>query len=62
MKYAELEKKLKAQGCYFLRNGSRHPIWFSPITNKQFETGHHKNKEVAKGTLKAISKQSGVEL
>lgn len=35
MKYSELEKKLRKGGCYFLRNGKRHPIWESPITGKK---------------------------
>ena len=61
MKYAELERKLKAAGCYNVGNNA-HPVWFSPITKREFTTGHHKSKEVAKGTLKEIGKQSGVKL
>lgn len=61
MKYSELEKKLSAAGCYQIGSGS-HPIWFSPITGKKFVTGHHKSQEVKKGTLKEISKSSGVKL
>ncbi len=62
MKYSELEKKLKKAGCSFLRMGKRHPIWFSPLTGKQFELSKHGNHEVATGTLKSISKDSGVRL
>lgn len=63
MKYSELEKKLKKAGCYDIRrqmNG--HPLWYSPITGLNFKMSNHKSEEIAKGTLKAISKQSGVKL
>ena len=32
MKYSELHKKLREAGCYIVRQGSNHPIWFSPLT------------------------------
>lgn len=60
MKYNELEKILRKNGCYLLRN-SKHPEWFSPITGKKFKTSHHKSEEVAKGTLRSISRDSGVK-
>lgn len=62
MKYSELHKKLKKAGCYIIREGANHPIWFSPITEKKFATSRHESQEVATGTLKKISTQSGVEL
>ena len=62
MKYSELEKKLKKAGCYEVRQGGRHPIWFSPITGKEFETSYHKSQEVKFGTLKSIIKDSGVKI
>ena len=34
----------------------------SPITEKYFKMSHHKGQEVAKGTLKSISNDSGVKL
>jgi mRNA interferase HicA len=61
MKYSELEKKLKKGGCHLLREGKRHPIWFSPITGKQFELSRHGSEEVKPGTLKSIIRDSGVE-
>ncbi len=61
MKYSELERKLKEKGCYFLKNGSKHPIWYSPITEKMFQTSHHKSQEVKKGTLNKILKDSGLK-
>lgn len=61
MKYSELERKLKAAGCWVKREGSSHQIWFSPITNKQFTVGRHKNEEVKNGTLKSIMRAAGLE-
>ena len=60
MKYAELERKLKKAGCYYVRDGKKHPIWYSPITGKEFQTSHHKNEEVKAGTLQSILRDSGI--
>ncbi|MDR0824601.1 MAG: type II toxin-antitoxin system HicA family toxin [Prevotella sp.] len=62
MKYSELERKLKAAGCSFFRKGGRHPIWYSPITGQYFELSYHPSQEVKTGTLKSISKSSGVKI
>lgn len=62
MKYSEIEKKLKKAGCYLMRGDGNHPVWFSPITGRGFTTSHHKSQEAKKGTVKSISKQSGVKL
>jgi hypothetical protein len=62
MKYSEMEKKLARKGCYFFMNGKKHPVWYSPITKRMFDTGHHKSEEVSKGTLIKIRKLSGVNL
>jgi len=35
MKYSEVEKKLKKEGCSFYKDGSNHPIWVSLITGKK---------------------------
>lgn len=61
MTYSELKKILKKHGCKFHHDGGRHEIWHSPITNKMFPIGRHKSEEVAKGTLKAIMQQAGIE-
>ena len=61
MKYSELERKLKKAGCYYVYDGD-HPIWYSPITGQKFKLSHHISEEVKTGTLKAISKASGVKL
>lgn len=62
MKYSEIEKKLKAAGCCFVRNGTNHPIWYSPLTNRYFPLSHHGKQEAKPGTLKSIETASGVKL
>lgn len=61
MKYSELERILKKAGCYWIEDGKKHPIWYSPITNKEFQLSHHKGEEVKKGTLSSIKKDAGVK-
>lgn len=36
MKTSELIKLLKRAKCRRIRNGSRHDIWYSPMTNREF--------------------------
>lgn len=62
MKYSEVEKKLKAAGCYWLEDGKRHPLWYSPTTNKKVALSYHRGQEVKNGTLKSISRDMGVKL
>ena len=62
MKYSELERKLKKEGCYYVKNGKKHPIWFSPITGKEFDMSHHRSEEIKFGTLKSILNTAGVKL
>lgn len=61
MKYSELERKLKKNGCYWLEDGPKHPIWYSPITGKEFQTSYHKRQEVKKGTLYSILRDAGIQ-
>ncbi len=62
MKYKELERKLKASGCYPLdKQRSGHPLWYSPMTDTEFRMSNHGSEEVATGTLKTILKMAGVK-
>lgn len=62
MKYSELERKLLKFGCYPIGEQQRgHPLWFSPITGKSFQTSNHKSQEVASGTLKKILRDAGLK-
>jgi predicted RNA binding protein YcfA (HicA-like mRNA interferase family) len=62
MKYSELKRKLCKTGCYPLKEGGNHEIWYSPITDNIFPLGRHKGEEVPKGTLNKILKESGIKL
>lgn len=48
-----LKKVLKAQGCYFVRQGKGdHEIWFSPVSQKNFVVdGKIKSRHTANATL-----------
>jgi len=61
MKWSELKKRLKQNGCYKTGEGSSHEQWFSPITNKFFYVSRHNREEVRTGTYNAILKQSGIK-
>lgn len=61
MKYSELEKILRAAGCYPSHEGGSHRLWYSPVTGEFFPVGHHKTQEVPKGTLKNILRAAGLE-
>lgn len=62
MKYSELRRILRDHGCYPIREGANHEIWFSPITKRRFPVARHGSEEVFKVTLKDILKQSGIIL
>lgn len=61
MTTAELIKLLKKNGCTFVRNGSNHDIYKSPITGKEFPVGRHSSEEVKPPTLHTILKQAGIK-
>lgn len=61
MKYSELHKKLRKAGCYPIREGANHPLWYSPITENTFPTSRHESQEVKPGTLNIILKQAGLK-
>lgn len=61
MKYSELEKILRQAGCYPMKEGANHTIWYSPTTEKKFPVGRHRTEDVPTGTLRSIKKAAGVE-
>lgn len=61
MKASEVKKKLKKAGCYKLREGKNHEIWYSPITNKKFPISRHDSEEMKPKTWDSIQKQSGLK-
>lgn len=62
MKYKELEKMVKAAGCYDTgRQQAGHPLWCNPKTGKVFQMSNHGSQEVATGTLGKILKAAGLK-
>lgn len=62
MKYSELERILKKNGCYDTGESLYgHPKWYSPISKNYFAMSHHHSSEVANGTLRKILKSAGLE-
>ena len=61
MKYSELEKILRKNGCYPVMEGHRHRMWYSPKTGARFTVGRHKTEDVRPGTLKSILKAAGID-
>jgi predicted RNA binding protein YcfA (HicA-like mRNA interferase family) len=57
MTHNELIRRLKRAGCTLVRHGTRHDIWFSPITGKTAPVPRHGRKEIPPGTLKSIEKE-----
>lgn len=63
MNYREVAKELTAKGCKMVRQGKgSHMFWYSPLTDQRFPIQNHGGKDIPRGTLKAIEKQSGVRL
>lgn len=60
MKTQELVKLLRKNGCYIKRNGSRHDIWYSELSCKEFSVPRHK-AEIPIGTLNNILKCAGLK-
>ena len=61
MTYSELKKLLRKNGCQLKREGANHEQQYSSSTGKYFSVGRHNKQEVAKGTLKSILKDAGLE-
>lgn len=61
MKYSELKKLLKKNGCYLVREGKNHEQWFSPKTEKTFSVSRHNNEDAKSGTLNSILKDAGLK-
>ncbi len=59
MKTSELLKLLKKGNCKLIRNGSRHDVWYSEVTGKQFTVPRHK-AEIPVGTLNNILRDAGL--
>lgn len=62
MRTGELKKKLRKAGCYKIREGGNHEIWYSPKTETAFSVGRHDGQEIATGTANKILEGCGAEI
>lgn len=61
MKGSELVKELKKIGCYKIREGGNHELWYSPITGREFPFPRHYGQELGTGIENKIRKDSGLK-
>ena len=61
MKISEMVKRLKKAGCYIVRAGTNHDIWYSPVTDKYFIVARHPSKELKSGTANSIMRDAGLK-
>lgn len=61
MKVSEMKKKLRKAGCYKIREGTRHEIWYSPKTDEEFPVSRHNTEELPTGTANSIKKAAGLK-
>ena len=60
MKTSELIKALKAGGCYFVRHGGNHDLWYSPLNARLFSVPRH-SAEMKTGTANKILREAGLK-
>jgi len=59
----EVIRKLKRAGFVFDRHAKgSHEIWYNPVTRRWVTIPNHPGIEIAKGTLAAIIKESGLKV
>lgn len=60
-KVSEIVKKIKRNGCYKIREGREHEIWFSPATGEELQVPRHYAKELPTGTANSILRKAGLK-
>jgi len=57
MKKGELLKRIKAQGCIFVKHGKKHDVYMNPRTGMEERIPRHSdiNEELAKVIIKNLS-------
>lgn len=59
----EVIRKLRKAGFLFDRHAKgSHEIWFNPATRRYTVVPNHPGKDVPKGTLRAIVRESGLSV
>ncbi len=58
MNRVELERHLRANGCYLHHHGSRHDVWVNPVNLAQSPVPRH--RVLKKGTARGICRNLGI--
>ena len=61
MKRGELERILRAEGCYPLNTGKKHDKWYSPKTGLLVLLPRHEARDIPIGTVNVILKKAGIK-
>jgi len=59
MKRVDFIKHITKQGCVFLREGSRHSVFFNPLTGRSSTVPRH--VEIDNFLVKKISRDLGIQ-
>lgn len=60
MKVSEMKQLLRKNGCFLIRDGGNHEVWYSPATNRKFAVPRHNTQDVPTGTYRSIMKAAGL--
>jgi predicted RNA binding protein YcfA (HicA-like mRNA interferase family) len=61
MTVAELVRYIKKQGIRFKEHGSKHDVYFNPMTGAEAQIPRHQSKEIKTGTKDRILKDLGLK-
>lgn len=63
LKPIEVIRKLRKAGFVFDRHAKgSHEIWYNPATQRRTVVPNHPGKDIPKGTLRAIVKETGLTI
>lgn len=60
MKTRQFCAEIRAAGCYIIRSGGNHDIWYSPMTGRKWPIGRHGSQELPSGTERKAREVLGV--
>lgn len=60
-KVSEIVKIIKKTGCYKIREGGNHEIWFCPATGEEIPIPRHYGRELPTGTANNILQKAGLK-
>jgi len=61
VKVSEMKRLLRKAKCFKSFEGTKHEMWFSPVTGQKFPVPRHDSQELKKGTAERILKDAGLK-